>query len=40
MEDYVLIKKIINGDINAFDTLVRKYYKNVYIYCYRRFGNK
>ena len=40
MEDYILIKKIINGDITAFDRLVRKYYKNVYIYCYKRFGKK
>jgi RNA polymerase sigma-70 factor (ECF subfamily) len=32
----LLIRRVISGDIQAFDTLVRKYYKNIYAYCYRR----
>lgn len=31
-----MIKKIQAGDTEAFDTLVRKYYRSVYQFCYRR----
>lgn len=40
MEDYILIKRIKTGDKNAFDYLVRKYYNNIFSYCYRRTGDK
>lgn len=36
MEDYILIKKIQLGDTDAFDVLVRKYYRSIYQFCYRR----
>lgn len=39
-EDYRLIKRIRSGDKKAFDCLVRKYYKNIFDYCYRRTGDK
>lgn len=31
-----MIKKIQAGDTEAFDTLVRKYYRSIYQFCYRR----
>lgn len=31
-----MIKKIQSGDKEAFDVLVRKYYCNIYQFCYRR----
>ena len=31
-----MIKKIQAGDTGAFDTLVRKYYRSIYQFCYRR----
>jgi RNA polymerase sigma factor (sigma-70 family) len=40
IEDYTLIRQIKKGDKNAFDTLVRKYYQNIYSYCVRRIGNQ
>lgn len=38
MEDYLLIKKIQNGDKQAFEILVKKYYSNIYSFCFRRFS--
>lgn len=38
IEDHVLIRRILNGDKQAFDTLVRKHYQNIYSYCIRRIG--
>jgi len=35
-EDYKLIKLIMKGDKQAFDTLIKKHYTNIYQYCYRR----
>lgn len=35
-EDHNLIRKILDGDKDAFERLVRKYYPNIYAYCYRR----
>ena len=31
-----MVRRIVNGDEQAFDDLVRKYYQNIYRYCYRR----
>ena len=36
IEDYILIRRIQNGDTEAFETLVRKYYQNIYNFCVRR----
>ena len=36
IEDYILIKRIQNGDPNAFELLVKKYYQNIYEFCVRR----
>ena len=36
IEDYILIRRIQNGDPEAFETLVRKYYQNIYQFCVRR----
>ena len=36
IKDYILIKRIQNGDTEAFETLVRKYYQNIYNFCVRR----
>ena len=36
IEDYILIRRIQNGDPGAFETLVRKYYQNIYQFCVRR----
>ncbi|OCN03431.1 hypothetical protein A7X67_11135 [Clostridium sp. W14A] len=38
IEDHVLIRRILNGDKQAFNTLVRKHYQNIYSYCVRRIG--
>src|SRR5690625_4263612 len=40
IEDYQLIRQIKKGDKQAFDTLVRKHYQNIYSYCVRRTGNE
>ncbi|KJF27328.1 hypothetical protein TZ02_08305 [Clostridium aceticum] len=40
IEDYQLIWRIKKGDQQAFDTLVRKHYQNIYSYCIRRTGNQ
>lgn len=40
MEDETLIREIKSGDTEALDTLISKYYKDVYTYCFRRLGNK
>jgi len=36
IEDFILVRKIQAGDKEAFDTLVHKYYHNIYQFCYRR----
>lgn len=36
IEDYILIRRIQNGDPEAFEILVRKYYQNIYYFCVRR----
>ena len=36
IEDYILIRRIQNGDTEAFETLVRKYYNDIYNFCVRR----
>ena len=36
IEDSILIRRIQNGDTEAFETLVRKYYQNIYQFCVRR----
>lgn len=36
----MLIRRIKEGDKQAFDTLVRKHYQNIYSYCIRRTGNQ
>lgn len=36
IEDYILIRRIQNGDTEAFEALVRKYYQNIYNFCVRR----
>ena len=36
IEDYILIRRIQNGDTEAFETLVQKYYPNIYNFCVRR----
>lgn len=36
IEDYILIRRIQNGDPEAFERLVRKYYQNIYQFCVRR----
>ena len=39
-EDYILIQKIKNGDQNAFERVIEKYYHSIYFYCVRRcYGN-
>ena len=39
-EDYILIQKIKNGDQNAWERVIEKYYHSIYFYCVRRFyGN-
>lgn len=35
-EDHKLIRKVLDGDKDAFERLVRKHYSNIYAYCYRR----
>ncbi|MGN0715020.1 MAG: RNA polymerase sigma factor [Anaerovoracaceae bacterium] len=40
MEDYLLIRKIKDGDTAAFEQLTRKYYGHIFAYCYRRLGNQ
>src|SRR5690625_1676703 len=40
IQDYLLIRKIIKGDEEAFDSLVKKHYNNIYHYCFRKTGNK
>lgn len=34
--DHRLIRRIQNGDPEAFENLVRKYYQNIYSFCVRR----
>ena len=36
IEDYILIRRIQNGDSEAFETLVWKHYQNIYQFCVRR----
>ena len=40
LEDYLLIRKIKDGDTDAFEQLTRKYYGHIFAYCYRRLGNQ
>lgn len=35
LNDFLLIRKIKQGDDDAIDLLVRKYYKDILTYCYR-----
>ena len=39
MEDAILIRRIKQGDESAFDALVRRHYRNIYAFCYRRCGD-
>lgn len=39
-EDNKLIRQIKNGDKAAFEQLVKKYYRNIFSYCYRRTGDE
>jgi len=36
IEDYILLKRIQDGDPAAFEILVRKYYQDIYKFCVRR----
>lgn len=36
IEDYILVKRIQDGDPTAFEVLVKKYYQNIYSFCVRR----
>ena len=36
----MLIRRILNGDKDAFETLVKKHYGNIHAYCYRRTGDE
>lgn len=36
IEDYILIKRVQNGDPVAFEVLARKYYQDIYSFCVRR----
>lgn len=40
MDDEKLIRRIRSGDTGALDELIRKYYNDIYTYCYRRLGRK
>ncbi len=40
MEDALLIRRIKQGDEAAFEALVRRHYKNVYAFCFRRCGDR
>lgn len=39
MEDAILIRRIKQGDESAFGALVRRHYRNIYAFCYRRCGD-
>lgn len=39
-DDHKLVRRILSGDKEAFDQLVRKHYQNIYSYCYRRTFDK
>ncbi len=36
----MLVRRILNGDKDAFEILVKKHYNNIYAYCFRRTGNE
>lgn len=40
MEDRRLIQRIKQGDRQSFEELVRKYYRDIFAYCYRRTGSR
>ncbi len=40
MKDEELVKRVIQGDRRAMDTLVERYYRKVYGYFYRNIGNE
>ena len=39
LEDKKLIKQIQQGNSDALDTIIRKYYNDIYSYCYRKTAN-
>lgn len=39
MEDKRLIKQIQQGNSDSFDSIVRKYYNDIYSYCFRKSAN-
>lgn len=39
MDDKKLIKQIQQGDSDSLDTIIRKYYNDMYSYCFRKTGN-
>lgn len=39
-KDILLIRKIKNGDKEAFEQLIKEYYENIYAFCYRRTCNE
>lgn len=39
-EDRRLINRIRSGDKGTFEELVKRHYKDVFAYCYRRTGNR
>ena len=40
IKDFILVQKIKAGNRQAFEVLVKRYYQNIYAYCFRRCGNK
>lgn len=39
MDDKRLIKQIQQGDSDSLDTIIRKYYNDIYSYCFRKTAN-
>lgn len=35
-EDFIMMRKIKAGDVNAMSSFVKKYYSDIYRYCYRK----
>lgn len=40
VDDEKLIRRIKSGDPDALEELIRKYYNDIYTYCYRKMGRK
>lgn len=40
VDDEKLIRRIRSGDPDALEELIRKYYNDIYTYCYRKMGRK